>query len=151
MPTFKPKTTKKIKVDLNSNVTLDSKHKELVSKFLKEEKKLPKLLTEKKALKLRLGQNLKIEERIEIEEKLLQLRKQIKDIKSMRKDYYLDNGKYIFDYFENKKDISKGNTTKRALNTFFNIPVSDKEQQAEKSVNNDVMGYDLTDNLFENI
>ena len=33
MPSFKPKTTKKIKVDANSNVTLDGKHKEMVSKF----------------------------------------------------------------------------------------------------------------------
>ena len=54
MPSFKPKTTKKIKVDANSNVTLDGKHKEMVSKFNEAEDKLPKLLDEKKELKQKL-------------------------------------------------------------------------------------------------
>ena len=37
MPSFKPKTTKKLRLMLNSNVTLDGKHKEMVSKFNEEE------------------------------------------------------------------------------------------------------------------
>ena len=143
MPTFKPKTTKKIKVDANSNVTLDSKHKELVNSFSKEENKLPKLYAEKKELKRRLTQNLKIEEKLELNDKLLRIRKEIKDIKALRTNYYLDNGKYIFDYFENKKEISKGNNKKSTLNAFFNIetPESEKQKEAENSANNDVTAY----------
>ena len=82
MPTFKPKTTKKIKVDVNSNVTLDGKHKEMVSKFNEEEEKLPKLLQQKQELKHRLAsKDLKIDLRINLEDKLFKVREEIKEIK----------------------------------------------------------------------
>ena len=143
MPTFKPKTAKKIKVAANSNVTLDSKHKELVAKFSKEEDKLPKLFTEKKALKQQLLENLTIEERLSKQDRILAIRAEIKKIKSMRTEYYLQNGKYIFDYFEKKKAIPNNNNTKRELNDFFNIvtPESELRKQAETIVNTNVADY----------
>ena len=38
-------------------------------------------------------------------------------------DYLLENSKYVFDYFENKKNISKGDNSKKnkILNSFFKI------------------------------
>jgi hypothetical protein len=86
MPTFKPKTAKKIKVAANSNVTLDSKHKELVAKFSKEEDKLPKLFTEKKALKDKLTGILTVEERLSNQDRILANKTEIKKNKTMRTD-----------------------------------------------------------------
>jgi len=43
MPIFKPKNTKKIVVSNNSNITLDSKHSELIKQFDHDVKyKIPK-------------------------------------------------------------------------------------------------------------
>ena len=116
MPSFKPKTTKKIKVDANSNVTLDGKHKQMVSKFNEAEDKLPKLLDEKKELKQKLAsKHLKIDQRLSLEDRLYKIRDEIKEIKSARTKYYLDNGRYIFDYFERKKAITKDTNKKQVL------------------------------------
>ena len=144
MPSFKPKTTKKIKVDANSNVTLDGKHKEMVSKFNEAEDKLPKLLDEKKELKQKLAsKHLKIEQRLSLEDRLFHVRAEIKEIKHARKNYYLDNGKYIFDYFERKKAITKNTNKKQVLNSFFNISTEESKQQKQNEIrsNNDVTSY----------
>ena len=51
MPSFKPKTTKKIKVNKKSNVTLDGKHNEFINEFTKDEQNnLPKLKNEKREI-----------------------------------------------------------------------------------------------------
>jgi hypothetical protein len=49
------------------------------------------------------------------------LRKQIKMYKNKR--IYCDNSKYIFEYFENKKNISTGVATQQVniLNSFFKL------------------------------
>ena len=39
---------------------------------------------------------------IELEDKLLDINAKIKEIKISKKTYYLDNSKYVFDYYENK-------------------------------------------------
>ena len=44
MPSFKPKTNKKIKVSKKNITTLDGKHHEFINEFTKDEQdKLPKL------------------------------------------------------------------------------------------------------------
>jgi hypothetical protein len=144
MPAFKPKTTKKINVNSNSNITLDSKHKEIVTNFSKEENKLPKLYNEKKEIKKRLNNyNLKIDEKLELNDRLLKIKKKITEIKNLRTKYYLENSKYIFNYFENKKNISIDNNKKNTLNAFFNIhpPDNEKQKEAETSAHNDVTAY----------
>jgi hypothetical protein len=51
MPSFKPKTTKKIKVNKKTSTTLDGKHKEFINEFNKDEQdKIPKLKNEKKEI-----------------------------------------------------------------------------------------------------
>ena len=48
MPSFKPKTVKKIKVNKKNSTTLDGKHKEFVNEFNKDENdKIPRLKKEK--------------------------------------------------------------------------------------------------------
>ena len=52
MPTFKPKTTKKIKYNKKTSITLDGKHKEFLNTFSKEETDIiPELKLEKNILK----------------------------------------------------------------------------------------------------
>ena len=51
MPSFKPKTVKKIKVNKKNSTTLDGKHKEFVNEFNKDENdRIPKLKEEKAAI-----------------------------------------------------------------------------------------------------
>ena len=143
MPSFKPKTTKKIKVDVNSNVTLDGKHKQMIAKFKEDEEKLPKLLQKKSIIKKKLSsKSLKIDDRLKLEEELFNIRESVKDIKHARTNYYLDNSKYIFDYFERKKSISKDNNTKQVLNSFFNISTEESEEQRkneQRSINDNLI------------
>ena len=58
MPSFKPKTVKKIKVNKKNSTTLDGKHKEFVNEFNKDENdKIPLLKKEKIEIKSILEKN----------------------------------------------------------------------------------------------
>ena len=50
MPSFKPKTNKKIMVDENSTVTLDGKHSEKISEFSSDDERIKLLSKELKSL-----------------------------------------------------------------------------------------------------
>ena len=45
---------------------------------------------------------------------------------------YLKNAKHIFNYFENKKEITKDNNKKKVLYHFFNIPQDNGDEQIQK-------------------
>ena len=131
MPAFKPKAAKKIKVNKKSAITLDGKHKEFVTQFAKDESdRIPELKSEKSKLKKQLEDtksSLSIEEKLELKDKIEDISKQIKTILSKKKEYYLDNSKYIFEYFENKKNISSKESApvnkSKLLDSFFKIKV----------------------------
>ena len=122
MPSFKPKTAKKIKVNKKNSITLDGKHREFINEFNKDENdRIPKLAKEKQQLQERLLQNekynqnstesdghtrLTIEQIMEIKDRIKEITSEIKERKAKKIEYFLDNSKYIFGYFENKKDIS---------------------------------------------
>jgi hypothetical protein len=146
MPSFKPKTTKKIKVNKKSIVTLDGKHNEFINEFNKDEQdKIPKLKNEKGEILGKLKENeenlnLSIEQVLDLKDRIEEINEEIKSIKMKKKEYFLDNSKYIFDYFENKKNISNGveNTNKsksKILNSFFKINQDDTSQDAN-NINN---------------
>ena len=146
MPSFKPKTTKKIKVNKKSIVTLDGKHNEFINEFNKDEQdKIPKLKNEKVQVLNQLKeneetQNLSIEQVLDLKDRIEEINEEIKNIKMKKKEYFLDNSKYIFDYFENKKNISNGvenvNKSKsKILNSFFKINQDDTNQDAN-NINN---------------
>jgi hypothetical protein len=123
MPTFKPKNTKQIIINKNSNTTLDGKHKEIVDGFRNTMNVvIPSLKKEKKEFMEKLNkENITIEERLDIEDRINEINKEIKKLKQDEKNYFLDNSKYVFDYFENKKKISEGNNKTTLLNDFFNL------------------------------
>jgi hypothetical protein len=150
MPSFKPKTVKKIKVNKKNSTTLDGKHKEFVNEFNKDENdKIPLLKKEKIEIKSILEKNslentLTIEHVMDYRDKLEEITNEIKQLKSKKIDYFLDNSKYIFDYFENKKDISVGNTTtskNKMLESFFKMKPQDNSSVIERKNNNIFQKY----------
>jgi len=130
MPSFKPKTTKKIKINKKNSTTLDGKHKEFVNEFHKDElDNIPKLKLERENIKLLLHKNKEertftIEQILDYKDRIEEIGTLIKSLKIKKKDYFLDNSEFIFDYFENKKNISKGDTPtnkNKILDSFFKI------------------------------
>jgi len=131
MPSFKPKSSKKIKYNKKSSVTLDTKHNEILNEIDKDENDIiPELKLERQELKQTLKKefdNLTVEQRLDYEDKINELTIKIREIKSKKKDYYLDNSKFIFEYFENKKNISSGakiqnvSNKNKIVNSFFKI------------------------------
>ena len=143
MPIFKQKNTKKLSVNKNSITTLDSKHTELTEEFENDLKIiLPRLKNEKKIINTKLlNTNLLIDERIDLQEHLNIINKNIKDIKLKKKQYYLQNSKYIFDYFENKKQITNCTTQTKKIACFFNIKSHDNINNITSINNLNVQKY----------
>ena len=134
MPNFKPKVTKKINVNSKSIVTLDKKHQEYCDSFNNNEQvEIPKLEEKKQELKINLKNSKNIEEQLELKDEIKKIKEKIKKLKKEKKIYYLDNSKFIFDYFEDKKDINKGNTKIKTLDSFFNI--NKNKDESDKQVN----------------
>ena len=138
MPSFKTKPPKTIKYKESiSTITLDSKHNEYLSRFENiEEIEIPKLLKEIEDLneKKKLSKN--IEDFLDFKDKAKELKVKIKKLKLEQQNYYLNNSKYIFDYFENKQSISSGSTqTSNILESFFNIQPTKKKKGSESLSN----------------
>lgn len=86
---------------------------------------------------------LDIHERLNLEDRLAEIKSEIRAIKNSKKQYLLENSKYIFDYFENKKNISKdiqpAKTAKLSIvDTFFKIK-SSVEQSEPENVNKNII------------
>ena len=133
MPSFKPKTNKNIKVTKKNSTTLDGKHKEFINEFnIDDQDIIPKLEKERDELKQKMGkENLTIEQLLDYKDRILEIRIMIKELKQKKKEYYLNNSKHIFDYFEDKQNISKKETTSKnkILNTFFKIDTGEIDNE----------------------
>ena len=141
MPSFKHKTNKKIILDEKTITTLDGKHREVEKEFDKEKTEiLPELRAKRKHLTKLLQGNIGIEEELEIKDKIKDINTQIQSIKRNKKNYYLNNNKHIFDYFENKKEVSLDNNKTKILNSFFKINV-DKEDKDESKNKDTIQKY----------
>ena len=151
MPSFKPKTLKKIKVNKKNTITLDGKHKEMMNDFSKDSNDvIPSLKEEKKSLKKELiekEETMNIEQKLEIIDRIQEINETIKELKNKQKEYFLDHSKLIFDYFENKKNISDGtcsntNTSKsKILATFFKLKEDPASEKEDLQNNNMVQKY----------
>ena len=149
MPSFKPKSSKKIKFNKKSAVTLDTKHKEFLHEFSRDEDEIIHIKNEIYTLKNKLNndENITIEEKLEITDKISELKHKINEIKSKKKEYFLDNSKFIFEYFENKKNISTGTNTQtvtnksKLVNNFFKIKEETNNKAVQKENNNIVLKY----------
>jgi hypothetical protein len=148
MPSFKPKTAKKIKYNKKKSVTLDGKHNEFLNEFSKDENdRIPELKLEKYELKELLQKDtLTIEQQLEYQDKISEINDTIKQIKGRKKEYFLDNSKFIFDYFENKKNISSGATSQnnmsdksKILNSFFKIKQDTSANLLDQNKTNNIV------------
>lgn len=135
MPNFKPKPNKKIRIDKKTITNVDNKHQEYLNKFENEEKNIPKLEKHKNNLLNKLQKNnfKKIEDKTECEELIEKITKQIKKIKKNKINYYIENSKYIFDYFESKQNVITNTNKKTVLDNFFKkrqdkTPITNNEQ-----------------------
>ena len=148
MPSFKPKSNKKIKFNKKSSITLDTKHKDFLNEFSKDEDYIRNYKYEINTLKQKLSEELTIEERLDIQDRITELKELINETKLKKKDYFLDNSKFIFEYFENKKNISTGTNTQtvtnktKLVNNFFKIKEDDEVNKIiQKDNNNIVLKY----------
>ena len=125
MPSFKHKTNKKIFVDKKRIMTLDSVHRELQSEFnLIKIDVLPTLVRKKNEIVTKLNNPetiADVNEKIELQDSLYDIKEEIYKNKKKIKDYYLNNSRFIFDYFENKKEITNGTNKTTILNSFFKV------------------------------
>ncbi len=122
MPSFKPKANKKIMVSKKSNVTVDSKHQEKMNEFKNiDDVIIPNLKKEKqKYKKLLKKKNITLDQQLELKDNTKKCSKKIKEYEKKRKNYLLDNSKYVFDYYEKKKELADGNDSKtKVLHSFF--------------------------------
>lgn len=132
--------------------SIDEKHSELLKQFhTNETEVIPKLTTEKNRLKdiiPTLKEN-QIETYLDIRDKIKSIQQQIKDLRVQKKQYLLENSKYIFQYFEEKKQISGGGGTSIAnvnvLNSFFKIKAKSPESADLNSEK-----YSQAKNVYQN-
>lgn len=112
--------------------SIDEKHTEMLKWFNEIDNIIiPNLKKEIDELisRIKLLNNNQIDEYMDMCDNINVLKKQIKVYKGKKKNYMLDNSKYIFEYFENKKNISTGVVSQQIniLNSFFKIkPEYDK-------------------------
>ena len=145
MPNFKPKSNKKIKYNKKSSITLDTKHKEFLNEFTKDKLSVSELKNERNEICKQLNEELTIEQRLDLEDKINEITKKIKETKSKKKNYFLDNSQFIFEYFENKKNISNGETPKphtsktNLVNSFFKIKPEINEKNIVQRENHNIV------------
>jgi hypothetical protein len=143
---YKAKTTKKNKkvTEVNpKSLTLDINHNKKLEEFEHNEKKvIPQLMEEKdKILDDLKNAKLPFDIKMDKLDRIKQINREIKTINEARQYYYLNNAKYIFAYFEDKKNISQQgvsssnstNTSLKSVNHFFNIPSSSSSSSSPTS------------------
>ena len=157
MVTFKHKNTKKFLINTTKTTTLDNKHNEFVNEFNNNNSnKIPLLIKKRETLKIKFNtgvkeETLSVEEILDLKEEIKQINKEIKNTKQKEKDYYLTNSNIIFDYFEDKKNLSEGNNKLTCVDNFFNIN-KDTTDKKETKNNNYVNKYLINiDDSFINV
>ena len=145
---------------LGQNVTLDKKHTEMLNEFkYNNEILIPKYNAEIERLEKFLNntKNKKKIEKIEISEnRIKELKNIIYKLEKYKKDYFLNNSKYIFDYFEEKKNIttnldSKASVNSNKINQFFYLYENEEDNvqdSQEKSTTIDKYFYNINNSFL---
>ena len=157
MPSFKPKAIKKIKICKRYSTTLDGKHKEIMTDFSKDECDIiPRLKEEKQQLLEQISISisnsnsysyLPIEQVMEIKDRIKEIKNTINELKARKNNYFLDNSKYIFEYFENKKNIENTDESGETINSsksqmlfnFFKIQKTEKDNSLSENRNRNIV------------
>jgi len=114
--------------------TIDETHQSMLMKFQEhKEETIPTLIIEKKKLNAIIPtlKEDQVSEYMEICDQIKNITSQIRELKLEKKRYLLDNSKFIFDFFEQKKQISESsinvNQNTDTLNTFFKIKANNDD------------------------
>ncbi len=163
MPSFKPKANKKIKYYKTYTTTLDGKHKEILNDFAKDEQDIiPELKEERYSLKKQLeieSDSLSIEQKMEIKDRIEEINATLRELKYKKTNYFLDNSKYIFEYFENKKNIenceenvssNKSLTNKNQL-VFSIFKIQKPTEEISDSNNNQTNNKNIVQKYLSNV
>jgi hypothetical protein len=150
MPSFKPKSNKKMRICKKYTTTLDGKHKEFTNEFSKNDFDIiPNLKQERSLLKKQIisldsEQTNNIEQIMDMKDRIKEISKNIKELNDKKNNYFLDNSQFIFEYFENKKNIvntdSNSTTSKnQILFNFFKIQKEDKHDVTTENRNKNIV------------
>jgi len=151
MLSFKPKAIKKIKICKKYSTTLDGKHKEFINEFNKNDFDIiPKLKEERYSLKTQIENetDLPIEQIMEIKDRLKEINEIVKELKTKKNNYFLNNSNLIFEYFENKKNINNVDEPNKVVTSknqlLFNIfkvnpNTSDKDKDTHENRNKNLV------------
>jgi len=130
---------------------IDEKHTEMLNLYHSiETETIPQLTQELTELtdRIRTLKDHQIDDFMDLRDQILKKRREIKDLKTKKKQYLLENAQYVFQYFEQKKEIATGggNQNTNTLNSFFKIraaahtndstAVSDRFNQAKRQYQN---------------
>lgn len=122
------------KVQPKQMTSLDEKHTEMLDLFNENETEtIPQLQVEIEELKTQINSLHKnqIELKLDLKDQIKEKRAHIKHLKDQKTKYLLDNSQYIFDYFEQKKQISSGEPAQNVtvLNSFFKVKSKNPDRQ----------------------
>jgi hypothetical protein len=126
------KKSSRLSQNTQNVTTIDEYHNQLLLQFQEiETKTIPDLLKKKKYyLKhMKSFNNLNIDKYLDNRDAIKEINKEIATLRKKKKDYLLNNAKYIFEYFEEKKKIASGknNQNVNKVQSFFKIK-TDEEQ-----------------------
>jgi hypothetical protein len=135
------------------NMTLDSKHSEMLKRFKNNELiNIPKYkqeIVKIEHLLKTLKTNKKKSEKIEtLNNKLVLLKNNIYKMEKEKSDYYLNNSKYIFEYFEEKKNITKLSKNNDLLEDI--IDINSNSNIINESINESINFPKLINNSSNN-
>jgi hypothetical protein len=111
---------------LKQMTSLDEKHQEMLDKFKNNITiRIPKLKQEikDKREQIKTLSKTQLDEILDIKDEIIQHKQLVKRLEKEKNLYLLDNSKFIFDYFESKKQISSGEPAQniKVLNSFFRV------------------------------
>ncbi len=132
---------------------IDTCHSNFLNEFdIDDEKIIPKLIEKKNQLKNNICKlhDHQVDEYMTIKDEIKSINDEIKNLKFKKKKYYLDNAEHLFNYFEEKKNISNGEVQNvNVLNSFFNVKEKNKQDKLDiskksiasywKNVNNEII------------
>jgi len=141
MTLFKQKHDKNIKCNNNSFVSLDAQHTIFLKEFYDDKvNTIPQLKKERQILQNMLKQKMNkllIDDIFKLEEEIDTKTEQIQALKNKKRDYFQNNSKLIFDYFENKKNIEQSipqneiylmNNKNKILQSFFKMDTNNNSR-----------------------
>lgn len=142
MPSFKPKSSKTLKVCERKSTTLDGKHRSILDSFSKTEKEdIPKWRAERRKLVKLRNRTASIEKRLDYAERISSLNKRIRDSKAARLHYWQNNSSTIFEYYEDRTTEGAVNKKPIILDTFFGVKKDTKSNLPKHKRLNNVQKY----------